>query len=170
LGEFGVRAGRATNMIPTSVELDAIADRLHRLPEPIAARPRKPGAWCPKEILGHLIDSAANNHRRFILGQLQDDLVFDGYDQEAWVRLQGYAEARWRELVDLWRHYNARLLEVVGRIPATTLDRPRPKHRLDQTAWKQLPSSQPGTLRYLIEDYFDHMQHHLRQIWSCEPT
>jgi len=37
-----------------------------------AARPA-PDRWSAKEMMGHLIDSAANNHRRFVEAQLKDD-------------------------------------------------------------------------------------------------
>jgi hypothetical protein len=47
-----------------------------------------PGKWCPREVIGHLIDSASNNHQRFVRAQFQDDLVFSGYEQDAWVSVQ----------------------------------------------------------------------------------
>jgi hypothetical protein len=64
------------------------------------------GKWSAKEILGHLIDSAANNHVRFVTAQLKDDLNFSGYDQEAWVRTQHYQQSTWSSLVNLWASYN----------------------------------------------------------------
>jgi hypothetical protein len=39
------------------------------------ARPA-PDQWSPKEVLGHLIDSAANNYRRFVDAQSKDDPAF----------------------------------------------------------------------------------------------
>ena len=63
-----------------------------------------PGKWSPKEVIGHLIDSAANNHGRFILAQQTDDMVFPTYDQEFWVAAQHYNERAWPELVSLWRN------------------------------------------------------------------
>lgn len=54
-----------------------------------------PGQWSAKEVLGHLIDSAANNHRRFVKAQWQEDLVFSGYDQERWVAVQGFGVQFW---------------------------------------------------------------------------
>jgi len=53
------------------------------------------GEWSAKEILGHLIDSAANNHRRFVEAQSKDDLVFPGYSQKQWVAVQQYQQASW---------------------------------------------------------------------------
>ena len=66
--------------------IDRAAERLGTFDDIEAGRPTAPGKWSKKEIVGHLIDSAANNHGRFVRAQLQDDLVFAGYDQDAWVR------------------------------------------------------------------------------------
>ena len=52
-----------------------------------AATPPAPGKWSPKQVIGHLIDSASNNHRRFVRANFVDDLIFPGYDQETWVAL-----------------------------------------------------------------------------------
>jgi DinB superfamily len=71
--------------------LTAIVDRgaaeLLKMTDDTASRPRGPGKWSPKQLVGHLIDSAVNNHARFVRAQLQDDLVFPGYDQDGWVRV-----------------------------------------------------------------------------------
>jgi hypothetical protein len=71
-----------------------------------SAVPRAEGKWSPREIIGHLIDSASNNHQRFVRAQFTDDLVFAGYEQEGWVRVQNYQGEDWTELVQLWRLYN----------------------------------------------------------------
>ena len=68
-----------------------------------SARRPAPGRWSPREIVGHLIDSASNNHQRFVRAQLDDNLVFAGYAQDRWVEVQRYQEAPWVELVELWR-------------------------------------------------------------------
>src|SRR6476620_11225127 len=78
------------------------------------ARPA-PGKWCPREVIGHLIDSASNNHQRFVRAQFKEDLVFPGYEQDAWVATQRYRESPWGELIDLWRLFNlhiARIMQV----------------------------------------------------------
>ena len=69
------------------------ADRMRAIPAELARRPRGAGAWSRQEVLGHLIDSACNNHRRFVIGQAIDDLVFEGYEHERWVAAQRYADA-----------------------------------------------------------------------------
>ena len=70
--------------------VDEAASRMMSIPEEQTGLRPAPGKWSRKEILGHLIDSAVNNQARFVRAQLQDDLVFDGYDQDAWVRVQRY--------------------------------------------------------------------------------
>src|SRR5262245_61396635 len=101
------------------------AERMLAIPDREARVPRAPGKWSRKEILGHLIDSAANNHARFVRGQASDDLVFSGYDQEAWVRTQRYNERPWADLVALWREYNLHLAHVIGSADAQVVDVPR---------------------------------------------
>src|SRR5262245_66191670 len=65
--------------------------------------------WAPIEILGHLVDSATNNHQRFVRAQFSDDLVFSGYEQEQWVSSQKYLDESWPELIQIWSAYNLHL-------------------------------------------------------------
>jgi hypothetical protein len=127
-----------------------------------------PGKWSPKEIVGHLIDSAANNHQRFIRAQFTDDLVCPPYDQENWVNAQKYDDESWPELVNLWASYNLHLHHVFSVMPQDALTRPREKHNLDQVAWTAVASTTPTTLEYFVRDYVGHMRHHLRQILGQE--
>lgn len=69
-------------MVSSLSSIVAIAlPRLQSIPEDIAAQKPAPGKWSKKEILGHLIDSAANNHQRFVRLQLQPELTLPGYDR-----------------------------------------------------------------------------------------
>ena len=122
--------------------------------------------WSRKETLGHLIDSAANNHQRFVRAQFTDDLVFPGYEQDQWVSTQKYNDAAWPNLIQLWSSYNLHLLHVVSSIPVDILTRPREKHSLDQIAFNLVDKSRATTLEYLIRDYVDHLRHHLNQIFA----
>src|SRR5436853_69025 len=79
---------------------------LSRIPEVESEQRPFPERWTKKEVIGHLIDSASNNHQRFVRGQIADGQDFPGYEQEKWVRLQEYQAARWGDLIDLWRAYN----------------------------------------------------------------
>src|SRR6185369_11177657 len=65
--------------------------RLSDMSETESRRKSSPDDWSPAEVLGHLIDSAANNHQRFVRAQFTDDLVFSGYEQERWVSSQKYS-------------------------------------------------------------------------------
>ena len=51
------------------------------------SRPAIAGGWSRKQILGHLIDSASNNHQRFVRAMLQDEVRLPTYDQEGCVRV-----------------------------------------------------------------------------------
>jgi hypothetical protein len=144
--------------------VDGAAARLMAISEAQASRPRAPGQWSPKQIVGHLIDSAINNHGRFVRAQGQDDLLFPGYDQEAWVRVQRYDERVWTDLVHAWRIYNHQVADVMRAVPSSERDRPRPRHNLDQIGFQPLPDRAPATLGFLMRDYVAHLQHHLRQI------
>ena len=118
-----------------------------------ATAPRAVGKWSPKEIIGHLIDSAANNHQRFVRAQLYDDYDSLGYEQERWVAVQAYQDAAWTELLTLWKVYNEHLVRIIALIPDDKLSRTF-----------RIAGGEPVTLNYWVEDYLRHMQNHLRQI------
>ena len=144
--------------------VDAAEPRLLEISEAESQARPAGGNWSAKEILGHLIDSASNNHRRFVEAQLKDDLVFPGYDQERWVTLQRYQETPWPTLVKLWKGYNMHLAHVVSVIPQDTLTVKRRQHTLDKIAWRTVSADEPVTLEYLVRDYLGHLQDHLSQI------
>jgi hypothetical protein len=144
--------------------IDSATDGLLQIPEERSAISAAPGKWTPKEIIGHLIDSAANNHIRFMKAQFDDNLVFPGYEQEEWVRLQQYNREPWEQLVQLWRGYNLHLVHLIGGICEEVLRKSRSNHNLNQIAWQTVPANEPVTLEYFIRDYFGHMKNHLRQI------
>lgn len=125
---------------------------------------RENGKWSKKEILGHLIDSASNNHQRFVRAQFNDNLVFPGYDQNEWVNRQDYQDENWSVLVELWKSFNFHIAHLVKRIPEEILTQKRTKHNLDTIAWKEISADKPATLKYFIEDYYGHLRHHVNQI------
>src|ERR1044072_4938939 len=90
--------------------IDAATPRLLEISEADSAKPRAEDHWSSRQILGHLIDSAANNHARFVLGHLKEDLLFAGYDQDGWVKKNHYQQAAWSQIVELWRSYNLHLV------------------------------------------------------------
>lgn len=146
--------------------IDSAVPRLQQISEGDSGISRATDAWSAKQILGHLIDSAANNHARFVLGQLKDDLVFPGYDQEGWVRANHYQERAWSELVELWRAYNLHLHHLMSHADNGKLNTPCTLHTLQEIAFKTVPQAEPVTLEYLMKDYVDHLKHHLSQIFN----
>ena len=142
----------------------AATPRLLAISAEDSTRPRAPGKWSPREILGHLVDSASHNHQRFVRARFQDDLVFAGYEQEEWVASQRYRDAPWGDLVDLWRLYNLHIARVMEAAPASLRGQTRARHNLHEIAWKTVPREEPTTLEYLMRDYVGHLKHHLAQI------
>ena len=138
--------------------------RLSTISDSDAATSPAPGKWSPKQVIGHLIDSASNNHQRFVRANFADDLIFPGYDQERWVELGRYAEAPWESLLMLWREFNLQIARVMEATPDAVASALRTRHNLHQLAWHPVPEDQPATLVYFMSDYVDHLEHHLRQI------
>ncbi|HEX8919865.1 MAG TPA: DinB family protein [Pyrinomonadaceae bacterium] len=128
-------------------------DRLQRITEAQSREAAAPGKWSKKELIGHLIDSAANNHHRFVKAQFTDQLLITRYDQEAWVKYQDYSNESWAQLLQFWKSYNLHLLHVASRIPEE-------KRR----TVCQLEDFEVVSLGFLVEDYVSHLKHHLKQI------
>jgi DinB family protein len=146
--------------------IDSASENLMLIDEAKSAQPRAEDHWSSKQIIGHLIDSAANNHARFVLGQLKDDLVFPGYDQEGWVRTNHYQQRAWSDLIQLWRSYNLHLHHLMTHADRAKLNTPCTLHTLQEIAFKTVPKSEAVTLEYLMKDYVDHLKHHLAQIFG----
>jgi hypothetical protein len=118
-------------------------------------RTRREGGWTRLEILGHLIDSAANNHQRFVRAMAFGDLVWPGYDQEAMVQVQQFGRANPPLLIGLWESFNHYLAWLIAIIPGERLG-----------AMCAIGGAGAVTLEFLVTDYVAHMQHHLRQIFE----
>ena len=97
---------------------------------------------------------------------IQDNMIFDGYDQEKWVALQAYRERDWNELVNNWYTINNHIAKNIDLIPLDILRKMHNDHNLDKVAWKTIQKDELATLEFFISDYISHMSHHLRQILS----
>ena len=117
-----------------------------------SARPSE-NKWAKKEILGHLLDSASNNHQRFVRAALQGSLTFPGYDQNALVDLQRFADVDWNFLVDFWAAYNRFLAHVINSLPSEAA-----------TITCHIGNNKPATLEWIAADYVAHFKHHLNQV------
>jgi hypothetical protein len=95
---------------------------------------------------------------------LQDDLVFPGYAQDAWVAAERYRDAPWQNLLTLWRAYNLHIAWLMAAVPDQVRLRERRQHNLHELAWQPVPAATPATLDYFMRDYVNHLHHHLRQI------
>ena len=141
------------------VEFEAIMSmalpRLLSISEVDSSIRRAPDKWSKKEILGHLIDSASNNHQRFVRAQLSSEIKLPKYEQTEWVRTQGYQNESWERLIELWKEYNLHLLHIASAIPADRLG-----------SFCFIGDDEPVTLEYLVTDYVRHLKHHIEQIIS----
>jgi hypothetical protein len=126
------------------------------------------GSWSCKEIIGHLVDSAANNHQRLVRGPLKEDMIFESYDQDEWVKRQNYHDRTWNGVLNLWYQYNRHLIHVISNIPNEVLRHRYKEHNLDQIAFRPFPKKKYATLAWLIEDYIEHMEHHLLRMLEMD--
>jgi hypothetical protein len=133
--------------------LQRVPGRLERLSEDTIDTQPTPSSWSPKQELGHLLDSAANNHQRIVRAQFEDKLAMPGYEQNRWVAVHAYQRRDWNELIEVWQALNRQLLAAAEAVP--------------DSAWLHtltVAGSEPMTLQFVFDDYVAHMLHHLRHI------
>lgn len=133
--------------------ISATEPRLYRMNSGKMGFKPDPHEWSKKEILGHLIDSATNNHQRFVRAVNNVADQFPTYNQDEWVRIQHYNEMPWSFLVTLWSAYNSHLSHVIECIPDAAESSPC-----------NIGKEEPVTLKFVVQDYLRHLQHHIKDI------
>jgi len=143
----------------TIAELNKIvssySEKIRAIAEPEFSAKPLPNKWSKKEVLGHLIDSAQNNLRRFICGQYESAPPKITYEQDHWVNLNAYQQADGNEVIDLWVLINKRIAAVLTKMPVTSYAKSSDTGR---------NSVSLHSLEWLAEDYVKHLKHHLNQI------
>jgi hypothetical protein len=134
---------------------NSAAERWRALPDQILTFRPSEDAWSIKETTGHLIDSASNNHQRFVRLQLAERLTFPDYEQDNnhWVRIQQYQDRTWEDLLGLWHHFNIQLAHLIRSVDPACLSH----------VWEVDPKTSL-TLFDLMTDYLRHLEVHLDQI------
>jgi hypothetical protein len=136
--------------------LNHLRSALLAVPPTLADVPWRTGGWTRKQIVGHLIDSAANNRQRFVRAAIDGHYAGPGYAQDAWVAAHGYSDQSWETLLRWWQADHEILAAVVDRIPEERLN-----------AQCVVGDDAPVTLEFLIRDYIRHQNWHLKQIQAA---
>jgi hypothetical protein len=139
--------------------LETIEAALAALPPELADTPWRDGGWTRKQIVGHLLDSAANNRQRFVRAAIHGFFTGPDYAQDGWVAAHGYADQPWTTLLHWWQVEHEILAAVVDRIP---------EERLESIC--TVGENNPVTLRFLVEDYLRHQHWHLAQLTAPVPA
>lgn len=131
---------------------DTIPELLKAIPHDEMHRKSSAEKWSKIQIIGHLIDSAFNNHQRFIRAQYEQ-IPFIVYNQNEWNVLNAYEQKNITSTIDLWKSLNCHLIHVYSQINSENLT------KLCNTGDKDL-----HTIEWLFTDYVDHLEHHLKQV------
>lgn len=146
-------------MHPIALELQQTVEEylpgLRALTEEESIKKPAPNKWSKKELLGHLIDSAQNNIRRFIVAQY-DEQPHVVYKQDDWVRLNNYQSYSNNDLIELWRLLNIQIVTIVSSAPPEALEQTCKTESVNSIEW-------------LATDYVKHMKHHLHQVLNLSP-
>jgi hypothetical protein len=127
---------------------------LQAVPEHKAAlRPGGDSTWSPKEELGHLVDSAANNHIRFVRALIEPEFHGSSYAQNDWVTAHRYQEMPWPTIVEFWLTCNNLIAALLACVP---------ENKLQTLCF--VGSDKGVSLDFLVSDYVLHMRHHLDHI------
>jgi hypothetical protein len=133
--------------------IDTVKPELLKISQEAAGIKLNEKKWSKKEILGHLIDSASNNHQRFVRGAQNLADNFPTYNQNLWVDVNRYNERDWFELIEFFYAYNLFLSRVIDSLTENALNNPC-----------NIGKEEPVTIEFIIMDYIRHLKHHIQQI------
>ena len=134
--------------------VNTVPKRLRKFSKKEFAKKADPDRWSKKEIIGHLIDSATNNHHRFVRAQfdLHPSIT---YQQVLWNQAGHYQDMDGKHLIAFWEMYNRHLIELMKRIPE--------KIRENEC---RMSDGSTKTISWLFDDYVRHLEHHLEQVFQ----
>ena len=136
--------------------IDAEEGFLSALPVDVITLRRNSQNRSIKQILGHLVDSASNNHQRMVrLQYCKDLLFFPDYrqDNDLWIALQDYQNIDWENLIQLWKFFNLHIIQVINSVDLSKLD----------SYWCDFEGTKV-TLNEMIYGHLDHLHLHIREI------
>ncbi len=123
--------------------------RYSSLPDSLTGIRLSEDRWSLKEIIGHLIDSASNNHQRFVRLQLSRRLQFPEYQNERWLSVEKHNALAWADLLALWRSYNLLLAHIIEHLDPESL------------VHVMVSEEREVKLSELVKDYLSHVQGHI---------
>ncbi len=143
-----------------AAELKDIINRhmaaLQAIPEDRFSHKPSAAKWSKKELIGHLIDSAQSNIRRFIIAQYEDTPTIN-YNQEKWVTISGYQQWESISLIRLWYLLNIHICEILNRMSP-------------EVAQRTCMTQELHTIEWLAQDYIKHLLHHMHQVMDLDPV
>jgi hypothetical protein len=157
--------GYAEDTVDVNFSMEQLENHINDLPikikrlssEELLSRSAE-GKWSRKEILGHLIDSAINNLKRFTEAQFSTlPYKVVNYNQVNLVVVNDYQNLPLDHLLVLWQSLNRQIIFVVTNIG---------EEKLNYPVDPQYENGELKTLGWIIIDYVAHMGHHLKQIFS----
>ncbi|MBN2297446.1 MAG: DinB family protein [Deltaproteobacteria bacterium] len=135
--------------------VESWSTKLVALPVEVISERRNNQNRTIRQILGHLVDSAVNNHHRIVRLQYNENLEFPDYrqDNDRWIAIQNYQEEDWERLVFFWRSYNQHMVHIIKNVNESCLNH----------TWHDFEGNHE-TLRTIIEGYLWHLNLHLKEI------
>jgi len=129
-----------------------VPEVFHVMTEAESTKRPAPKKWSKKEVIGHLCDAAIVHLERLLQIQYEaSPYVVTTFDQVQWVALQGYQELPIEDILLLWTSLNKKIMYVLEHLAEESLGLPC------------MINQQQRTLRWLIEEYIQHLEHHIHQ-------